>query len=246
YVKRNEAFNGNGTPKVNNGDDEGERPQRELEMMPGMIIDTLEVGEEIGMIDTKRPNPNLVAWRAGQLKAVAAGMGASYSSISRDYDGTYSAQRQELVEQWVHYAVLADEFVGMLVQPVWEAFVRAAHLSGAVRCPKEVPLESSDDALYIGQAMPWIDPYKEAVAMEKLVQAGFASEVEVIRKRGQNPRDVMDQTEQWRKEAARRGLRFTSNGATMAGGVAVASGDGGSDSGDGAATKSKDDAAAAS
>ncbi|MBB6578465.1 lambda family phage portal protein [Comamonas odontotermitis] len=245
YVKRTEAFTGNDVPKVNGDDDEDKRPHRELEMMPGMIIDTLQVGEEIGMIDTKRPNPNLVAWRAGQLKAVAAGMGASYSSISRDYDGTYSAQRQELVEQWVHYAVLADEFVGMLVQPVWEAFVRAAHLSGVVRCPKEVPLENSDDALYIGQAMPWIDPYKEAVAMEKLVQAGFASEVEAIRKRGQNPRDVMDQTEQWRKDAARRGLRFTSNAASMTGGGALASNDGGSDSGDDSATKNKKDAPAA-
>lgn len=93
----------------------------------------------------------------------------------------------------MHYAVLADEFVGMFVQPVWEAFVRAAHLSGVVRCPKEVPLESSDDALFVGQSMPWIDPYKETMAMEKQVQAGFSSEVEVIRKRGQNPRDVMDE-----------------------------------------------------
>lgn len=39
----------------------------------------------------------LLALRAGQLKAIAAGIGAGYSSIARSYDGTYSAQRQELV-----------------------------------------------------------------------------------------------------------------------------------------------------
>ena len=69
-----------------------------------MIIDGLSVGEEIGLIDTKRPNPNVALFRQGQCGR-RRGIGASYSSISRD-NGIYSAQRQELgFEQWVHYAV---------------------------------------------------------------------------------------------------------------------------------------------
>ncbi len=214
YVKRNEQ-NGfdpqNGVPPER--DAEGNVIPRDLRMQPGMILDTLQVGEEVGMIDSNRPNPNLVTWRAGQLKAFAAGIGASYSSVSRDYDGTYSAQRQELVEQWVHYAVLADEFVGMFVQPVWETFVQAAHLSGVVRIPAEVMPGTEDDALYLGQSMPWIDPLKEAKAWLELAQAGFASEVEVIRRRGGNPRDVMEQIDAWRKDAQERGIKFSSDAA---------------------------------
>jgi lambda family phage portal protein len=87
---------------------------------PGMIIDGLAIGEEIGLIDSKRPNPNVVTFRQGQLRAAAAGIGASYSSISKSYDGTFSAQRQELVEQWVNYAILADEFTGMWLQPIYQ------------------------------------------------------------------------------------------------------------------------------
>jgi len=139
-------------------DEEGNPIPRDIRIQPGMIIDGLGVGEEIGLIDTKRPNPNVAIFRKGQLRAAAAGIGASYSSISRDYNGTYSAQRQELVEQWVHYAVLTDEFVGMVVQPVWEQFVAIAHLSGVVPIPADVAAGSADDALYIGQSMPWIDP----------------------------------------------------------------------------------------
>src|SRR5690606_8078301 len=122
---------------------------------------------------------------------VAAGLGGSYSSISRDYSGTYSSQRQELVEQWIHYATLTDEFVGQFVQPVWESFVIAAHLSGVVPMPADIKPGTADDALFVGQSMPWIDPVKEAVAMKTLVRSGFASEVEVIRKRGANPNDVL-------------------------------------------------------
>ena len=216
YVKRSDpevGYSADNLPK-----DEAGNPQaRDLRMQPGMIIDSLTVGEEIGMIDSNRPNPNLVTWRSGQLKAFAAGIGASYSSVSRDYGGTYSGQRQELVEQWVHYAVLADEFVGMKVQPVWETFVSVAHLSGVVKMPPDLRPGSEDDCLFVGQSMPWIDPVKEATAWERLVQAGFASEVEVIRRRGGNPRDVIEQVAEFRKEAGEKGLVFTSNAANTPG-----------------------------
>lgn len=217
YVKRNEqmGYAADSQPPVSQ-DESGNPVPRDLRMQPGMILDSLLVGEEIGLIDSNRPNPNLVGWRSGQLRAFAAGIGASYSSVSRDYDGTYSAQRQELVEQWVHYAVLADEFVGMCVQPVWERFVQVAALSGVVPMPGDVQPGTHDDAMFIAQSMPWIDPVKEAVAWEKLVQAGFASEMEVIRKRGANPSDVMEQADAFRKDAEKRGLTFSSNAATKA------------------------------
>ncbi|WP_312487788.1 phage portal protein [Massilia timonae] len=184
---------------------------RELQFSPGMIIDNLGVGEEIGMIDSNRPNPNLVTFRQGQLRAVAAGLGGSYSSIARDYSGTYSSQRQELVEQWIHYAVLCDEFVGQFVQPTWNDFVLAARLSGVVPMPADVDPETADDALFVGQSMPWIDPLKEAMAWHSLVLDGFASEAEVMRKRGANPRDVMEQIAAHRNECRDRGLVFASD-----------------------------------
>jgi lambda family phage portal protein len=211
YVKR-------GTPDMIDPatlsrDQNGNLQPRELQFAPGMIIDTLCVGEDIGLIDSNRPNTNLVAFRQGQLRAVAGGIGASYSSIARDYNGTYSAQRQELVEQWVHYACLADDFTGQFVLPVWEAFVQSAALSGVVKMPRDVVPERADDCMFLAQSMPWIDPLKEANAWETLVRAGFASEVEVARRRGVNPMDVLEQIKTYRKAATDAGLVFTSNAA---------------------------------
>lgn len=180
-------------------------------MAPGMIIQSLAPGEEIGMIDSNRPNPNLITFRGGQLRAAVAGIGASYSSVARDYSGTYSAQRQELVEQWINYAVLTDDFVGQFVQPVWEDIVKIAILSGAAKVPKDVDPSTIDDAMFVGQSMPWIDPLKEAMAWTALVQAGFASEVEVMRKRGANPRDVLEQINAHRKKTGELGLVFSSD-----------------------------------
>lgn len=122
--------------------------------------------------------------------------------------------RQELVEQWVHYAVLADDFACQFSVPTWERFVSMAHLSGALRIPHDVMPGTEADCLVVGQAMPWIDPLKEATAWEKLVQAGFASEVEVIRRRGGSPDELLAQIKQWRDQAGASGLVFTSNAAT--------------------------------
>lgn len=199
YVKR-------GTPDLYDPNESPKPGEREINFAPGMIIDDLAIGEEIGLIDSKRPNPNLITFRQGQLRAIAAGLGGSYSSISRDYNGTYSAQRQELVEQWIHYAVLCDEFTGEIVQPVWENFVSAAHLSGAVRMPADLQPGTADDALYVAQAMPWIDPLKEANAWKVLVETNQASEVEAIRRRGASPRDVLEQRAEFRRTADELGV----------------------------------------
>jgi lambda family phage portal protein len=209
YVKRH-APDGGGYEGAPEGPD-GKPLPRELSLAPGTIIDTLAVGEDIGIISSDRPNPNLITFRAGQLRAAASGVGAGYSSISKSYDGTYSAQRQELVEQWVNYAVLADEFVCQLIQPVVERFINVAHLSGVVRMPADLKPGTHDDVLYIGQAMPWIDPLKEAKAWLELTQAGFASESEVIRRRGANPNDVMEQQKAWRVKARAAGLVLSSD-----------------------------------
>jgi lambda family phage portal protein len=204
-------------------DAEGNPVARSISMAPGMVIDSLVPGEEIGLIDSNRPNPNVVTFRQGQLRATAAGVGASYSSIARDYNGTYSAQRQELVEQWVNYATLTDEFTGQFVQPWVATFVKIANISGAVPMPPDVVPSTADDALFIAQSMPWIDPAKEAKAFLALTRAGFASEVEVLRKRGVNPRDMLEQVAAWRKEVADKGLVFTSDGAIPeTGGIDVA------------------------
>lgn len=200
YVKK-------GTPDLY--DAEASKGPRQINFAPGMIIDDLGLGEEIGLIDSKRPNPNVITFRQGQLRAAAGGVGASYSSISRDYSGTYSSQRQELVEQYVNYATLTDEFVGQLVQPVWEMFVFAAHASGAVQMPKDLKPGTADDACYVAQAMPWIDPLKEALGAEALIKAGLASTPEMIRRRGANPADVIEQQAAFNNEADERGLTFS-------------------------------------
>jgi lambda family phage portal protein len=187
-------------------DPEQSGAQRQLKFRPGMIFDDLKPGEEVGTIDTSRPNPNLETYRSGQVKAIAAGTGPTFSSIAKTYDGTYSAQRQELVEGFVGYRTLSNEFIGQLVRPVYEKLVALAVLSGQLRLPADLDRDTLDDAIYIPPEMPWIDPKKEAEAWGLLEDRSYISGPEIIRKRGGNPLDVLDQQARWLQEKKDRDI----------------------------------------
>lgn len=197
-------------------DADGNTTPRNMKFRPGVIFDDLLPGEEIGTIDSKRPNPVVEDFRKGQLRAAAGGLDMSYSSLARDYNGTFSAQRQELVEQDGAYAMLAAEFGARIVQPVYERFLSAALASGLLALPRELDPATLDDCILIRPQMPWIDPESEASADILLESAGYKSALEIIRRRGQNPRDVLEQMRNWQQLVEQYGVKLERGNAATA------------------------------
>lgn len=180
--------------------------ERLMRFQPGMIFDSLLPGEDVKTIDTNRPNPNLVTYRDGQLRAIASPMRISFSSLAKNYNGTYSAQRQELVEQYGAYGVLAFEFVSQLVRPIYERFVAIAVVSGELILPPGMTPAMAIGADYLPTPMPWIDPEREAKALRTQVRAGFRSTASVIAERGGRMYDVFEQIALERNWAAEMGI----------------------------------------
>lgn len=161
----------------------GGADDREMMFSSGMIFDDLNVGEEIGTIDTTRPNNELIPFRDSQLRGAAAGTQASYSSISKNYDGTYSSQRQELVEQYASYGLIWAYLKERAVRPTWKRFVKMAVASRAVDT-SNIDLTTLYDSEYTRPPLTWIDPKKEMDAIEKEIAIGITSRTDVIRRRG--------------------------------------------------------------
>ena len=185
---------------------DGDTEPRTFPFAPGMTFDDLQAGEEVGTIESNRPSALLQPFRDSMLKAIASGVSASYSSISKNYDGTYSAQRQELVEQWANYAVLSDEFISMEVEPTTERFIRMATVSGVVKTPPDLDQKTLFDVEYICPSMPWIDPAKEATGHEKRLALRLKSPQQIIRAAGDKPEEVLDQWQRWQEELKKRQL----------------------------------------
>jgi lambda family phage portal protein len=187
-------------------------PRRQLRLDPGTIIDDLRPGEDVSMLDSRRPNPNVESHRNGQMRAVATGADVSYSASSKDYDGSYSALRQELVDQWGAYATVSNAFIKMHSRPVFRGFITAALLSGKLKVPKNVNPMTVADALYVPPQMPWIDPLKEAEANQIVEDRAYESAPEIIRSRGGNPREVARQQAWWIRTKKKLGIPDVTTG----------------------------------
>ncbi len=192
-------------------DDTDEYEERSFKVKPGIIFDRLREGEEVGSIQSNRPSTLLEPFRNAMVKAFAAGTKISYSSASKDYNGSYSAQRQELVEQWEHYTTLQQQFASRFKRPIYERFVRMAVLTNKLNLPKNVDRATLTKAHYQGPAMPWIDPKKESEANERNNRAGYNTRSAIIRSRNENPIEVEQQLSRERKREKELGLVLSSN-----------------------------------
>lgn len=189
YIKRSADF-------TNEAAITADGSSRAFEMAPGMIFDNLLPGEDIGVIDSNHPNSALIDFRRAQLRAVAAGTGSTYSSVAKSYDGTYSAQRQEMVESWAHYDRMRSQVVSDFLRPIYQRFVMALVTSGRLAVPAGVDMRGLLRAEYRGPATPWVDPKKEIEADLLAIEGNLLSRHQVIRKRGGDPQIVDQQIDQ--------------------------------------------------
>ncbi len=186
----NAFFVRKGTPDLYS--DDGEERDDFL-MEAGMVYTGLNPGEEIGNMDTKRPNPQLLPFRNGQLRAAAAGAEVGYSTISRDYNGTYSAQRQELVEQSVGYDVMHMIFCRNFCDKIHKAFMDVEILTGGFQLPPDVDETTLYDVQYSRPPIAWPDPSKEGKAFESFDALQVKSRTQIIQQLGGDPVQVRKQ-----------------------------------------------------
>jgi len=183
-------------------DDENDG-QREIDISPGMIIDDLLPGEDIKSFASNRPNNQLIPFKESQFKSAAAGLGVGASSLGKNYNGNYSSQRQELVEQHDHYGVMWKYIVERFERDKVENFIKAATMMrGGVVMPSDAKPRSLYRIHFSRPAMPWIQPLQEAKAWQTLTENKFESTSGIIRARGANPRQVRKQIE--REERAKQ------------------------------------------
>lgn len=183
---------------------------REMDLAPGIIADSLQPGEEMVSLKNERPDNKITDFRANQLKAVAGGTNSGYSSIAKDYEGSYSSQRQELVEMARVYMQLRNEFIRAYVAPVWRAFVETARDQGLIDLRGADPL-TIFDAEHVGLGTPYIEPQRETESAIKRVQAGFSSKAAIILETGGNPREVQRQIAREREKDNEDKLIFSSD-----------------------------------
>lgn len=159
---------------------------------PG-VFKYLAPGESVTVPQLDAPDGQFEPFLRAMLRAMAAGVGCSYESISRDFSQTnYSSSRLSLLEDRDHWRALQQYLVEHFHQPVFEAWLEMAVLSGVLNLPVyEADPERYRQVRWMPRGWSWVDPAKEVDAYREAVRCGFKTQAQVIAELGGDLEELM-------------------------------------------------------
>jgi lambda family phage portal protein len=165
---------------------------RVSEFTPG-VFKYLAPGESVTVPDLNAPDGQLEPFTRSMLRAVAAGVGVSFESISKNFsESNYSSSRLSLLEERDTYRVLQRFFVENFHQQVFDAWLEMAVLSGELNLPGyETNPDRYRASRWIARSWEWVDPKKEVSAYKEAVRCGFKTLGQVISEQGGDLDDVL-------------------------------------------------------
>ena len=171
-------------------------------------------GETFTGFAPSRPNSNLDPFMRYMLREVAAGVGVSYESLSRDYSqSNYSSSRLALLDDRNLWRVLQGWLIRNYLTPIYRTWLDAAVLSGVLDIPDYFSNKKRYQAVrFKPRGWSWVDPQKEVQAYALAVANGFMSRSDVIAAigNGQDREDVDKAIKRDQDGAAALGLKFDS------------------------------------
>lgn len=188
----------------------GERKEYSGKMLvPGMIQE-LNAGDEIQVVDPKSSYGEAKGMLEVQQRLISAGHGLSHESTSRDMTGVnYSSARQSIIEDDLTFAE-DIELIEELMTEIYESFIISGILAGVFKMPGFFDNHSKKiDFLkhqWIASPKPWIDPAKEATANKIALETGQKTFATVCAENGCDWREVIDEIAEVNEYCAQKGV----------------------------------------
>jgi lambda family phage portal protein len=173
----------------------------QMQVDPGTWMRTAP-GETAEFISPNRPNAALDPFMRFMLREIAAGVGVSYESLSRDYSqSNYSSSRLALLDDRDNWRSLQIWFIRAFRERLHKEWLKAAVLAGEIPeidvASYALDPESFECAKFRARGWSWVDPTKEVAAFKEAVKAGFTTVEKVISitSDGDDLEDVMNARE---------------------------------------------------
>jgi len=175
-----------------------ETGSKEITLEPG-IVERLDPGDKFNFISPNRPNSNIDPFMRLLLREIAAGVGTSYESLSRDYSqSNYSSSRLALLDDRDLWRVIQLWFIRNFRNLIHRDWMMQAILSNSLKTISAEQFGMDPQKFLAIRFKPrgwtWIDPEKEVQAYKEAIKAGFTSTTEVIALTGggKDIEDVLD------------------------------------------------------
>lgn len=163
--------------------DDIEGGERLTDLTPG-TVHHLQPGEQFTGFAPTRPNASLEPFMRHMLRAVAAGVGCSYESLSRDYSqSNYSSSRLALLDDRDLWRMVQGWFIRNFRAQIHREWLEAAVLAGELSSIRDFfdnRRKYTDAVRFKPRGWSWIDPTKEVGAYKEAVRCGFMTVADVI------------------------------------------------------------------
>lgn len=187
---------------------------KQMTLEPGIVMH-LGPNEEMNFHAPNRPNAAMDPFMRLMLREVAAGVGSSYASLSRDYSqSNYSSSRLALLDDRDLWRYVQLWFIRAFRERLHRIWLQQAVLARAIQ---HIGLEAyaTDAERYcLARFKPrgwsWIDPTSEVEAAILAVRAGFDTVTDVVSRTGDGDdfADKMQKRERELKIMRAAGLEF--------------------------------------
>jgi lambda family phage portal protein len=184
---------------------------------PG-VFKYLAPGESVTVPQLDAPDGQFEPFLRAMLRALAAGIGCSYETVSRDFSQTnYSSSRLSLLEDRDQWRILQRWVIENFHQRVFEAWLDMAVLGGALSLPQyDLQPERYRHARWMPRGWAWVDPSKEVDAYKEAVRCGFKTQADVVAEQGGDLEELLDARQREIELIRELGLVFDTDPATPA------------------------------
>jgi lambda family phage portal protein len=191
------------------GDGETQEGATRLDVENGMLIQ-LPRGARLNNVSPEHPTAAFNPFVERSLRLIASGMGVAYHELGNDLAGVnYSSGRLGVLEERDYFMELQNLMVEAICRPVYEDWIKAALLNGAIDLPFDPDRYTDPEAYeFIPRRWPWVDPLKDSQASTLDVQNGFSTHAEILHQHGKDWRAVYKQIAAEREFADELGIQL--------------------------------------
>ena len=211
-----DAYEGEGrtsTDQDPNNTDPGNSQEPEPPSLSGEpgTWQSLPRGYSAKLHKAEHPTTAYSAFQKAILRSVASGIGVSYNALANDLEGVnFSSIRQGVLDERDQWKMLQAWSIDHIRQPIYEAWIEMAVLSGVL----QLPALNGDLSRYMApkwrpRRWSWVDPLKDSEAASLDVSKGFRTYEDVASDQGKDWEEVFEQAAKEKQRMQELGLDFT-------------------------------------
>lgn len=220
--KQNRAkFNGaitrldpNGPNPLSDAPAQADGDRRLVDIEEGYMVQ-LAPGESVDLYNGDTGGQGAIDYLRTHLRAIAAGLGVPYELLTGDYEGTNDRVMRVILNAFYRMLeVEQDNFIMQILQPIWNAWLDAAVLSGAIRLPNYSARRAQYQLCeWRAHAWSYVNPLQEAQTAVLKIKNGLTSRSASVAESGWDAEEIDQQQHDDHEREDRMGLDYSGQSA---------------------------------